>query len=207
MSRLHTGMRIGRWLLLERTVMTKRAKWRARCDCGSVKEVAASSLLAKTSSSCGCLRSEMLSESNLTHGESGTPLYRVWASMKDRCLNPDSEGFKDYGARGITIDSDWLEFERFKQDTGDRPSDIHSLERKNNDLGYCKSNVEWALPKVQARNRRGLRVIEYRGRSQCLSAWAEELGVSMAMLSTRLNRQRLGVEEAFTRPSRYKEKK
>jgi hypothetical protein len=36
-----------------------------------------------------------------THGMSGTRPYRNWAAMRNRCNNPNDEGYKNYGGRGI----------------------------------------------------------------------------------------------------------
>lgn len=46
-----------------------------------------------------------------THGESDSPNHpetvehRAWAHMKHRCFNPNNKYWKNYGGRGITVDS------------------------------------------------------------------------------------------------------
>lgn len=41
-------------------------------------------------------------------------MYRSWASMKDRCYNPNNISYKDYGGRGISVCYEWQEsFENF----------------------------------------------------------------------------------------------
>ena len=35
------------------------------------------------------------------------PLYGVWNGMKQRCCNPNNHKFKTYGARGISVCSEW----------------------------------------------------------------------------------------------------
>ncbi len=47
-----------------------------------------------------------------THGKSRvngkhTILYGRWANIKDRCSNPNSKDFPQYGGRGITICDEW----------------------------------------------------------------------------------------------------
>src|SRR5579859_3588880 len=49
------------------------------------------------------------------------PLYFVWASMRQRCLNPKAVQFKNYGGRGITVCDRWKNFDAFIADMGPRP--------------------------------------------------------------------------------------
>lgn len=197
---LTSNQRFGRLRLLERTVMTKRAKWLALCDCGNVTEVWASSLQAGSTKSCGCLRAEVVGAKNTTHGESKTALYRVWAAMLERCNKPESPSYRNYGARGIKVCKRWNSYAAFKKDVGDRPSPLHSLDRVDNDKDYRPSNVRWATRKEQARNTRRNIKIEYAGRVQTAADWAEETGISRATLLDRLQIQKLTAAEALTRP-------
>lgn len=90
-----------------------------------------------------------------THGLTQHPLYAVWFSMKSRCLTTTHHAFKDYGGRGIGVSSAWLEFEPFYEwavAAGWTPG--LSLERRNNELGYCAANCHFATKAQQAHNRR-----------------------------------------------------
>lgn len=52
-----TNLRVGRLLVLEFSELRKgKPYWNCRCDCGIEKAVAASSLMHKTTISCGCKR-------------------------------------------------------------------------------------------------------------------------------------------------------
>jgi hypothetical protein len=76
--------------------------------------------------------------------------------MKDRCYNPNVEGYKYYGGRGISICQEWIEdFEAFYQYMGPKPSPDHSIDRwPNGDGNYEPGNVRWATNTQQSQNRR-----------------------------------------------------
>jgi hypothetical protein len=84
-----------------------------------------------------------------------SPERSSWDNMKQRCLNPNDPRYKYYGARGIKVCDRWLNsFKNFREDMGRKPSQRHSLDRKNNDGNYEPKNCRWATRKVQMNNTR-----------------------------------------------------
>ncbi len=129
-------------------IKSREQFWLFRCECGNEKVIRVNNVKRGTTKSCGCLYS--------THGMKGTRTYISFVSMKDRCLNPNSTGYKYWGGRGIKICDRWLGkngFQNFLADMGERPIG-KSLDRKNNDKDYCKSNCRYATSKQQNNNRR-----------------------------------------------------
>lgn len=62
-----SGHRFSRLVLLEKVGEEQcgNARWRVRCDCGTVFEAALNNITSGHTKSCGCLRSEMLRKRNL----------------------------------------------------------------------------------------------------------------------------------------------
>jgi hypothetical protein len=90
-----------------------------------------------------------------THGMSGSPEYKSWVAMKQRCLNPKDASWKNYGGRGIKVYGLWMLFKNFIVDVGLRPSPEYSLDRyPNNDGNYEPGNVRWATRQQQIDNQR-----------------------------------------------------
>jgi hypothetical protein len=186
-----SGQRFG---LLEAKEQTGRDKsgavlWRCLCRCGGETVVTTGDLRRGNTASCGCLRT--------THGhtrgkdkrgyQSATAEYTAWRSMRSRCNNPAFKGYEHYGARGIRVCPEWEEsFEAFYTAVGPRPSPKHSIHRIDNDAGYVPDNVCWALPLVQANNKRNVSRISIDGRAQTVAEWAREAGLNKHTLFGRI---------------------
>jgi len=128
------------------------------CDCGQETEARKDWLLRGAKSSCGCYRREhsrLLGEQTVIHGMSGTPEYKSWQSVKQRCLNPISKTYPGYGGRGIQVCQEWQDsFMAFYDHIGPRPSASHSIDRIDNDGNYEPGNIRWATRSQQVQNSR-----------------------------------------------------
>ena len=142
-----SGRRYGKWLVLGKSLSrTRPVYWTCQCICGAVRDVQAGSLKNGTSTSCcSCART--------SHGEARSSTYRCWVNMRQRCKNVKHPQYKDYGGRGIAVCEEWATFKTFFEDMGRKPERL-SLERVDNNAGYCKSNCIWATKTEQVRNSR-----------------------------------------------------
>lgn len=81
-------------------------------------------------------------------------LYVTWRGMIRRCHDPRDPNYRYYGHRGIKVTKKWREdFWSFVADMGTRPEG-HTIDRKNNEVGYRKSNCRWATVTQQNNNKR-----------------------------------------------------
>jgi hypothetical protein len=136
------------------------------------------------------------------HGMKHTPEYAIWSALKNRCLNPNDPRWDSYGGRGITLSEEWQHsFRAFIQDMGSRPTSDHSIERINNDKPYSATNCRWGTRLEQARNKRNNRLLTFKGKTQCVSAWAQDLGIPNKTILSRLCAG-WSVENTLSRPIR-----
>lgn len=167
--------------------------WSFRCSCGSEYRTLGARVKIGHVKSCGCLKKERhtsfgqnMLKHRVKHGLHRHPMYYTWIRMRHRCLSPKDKQYKNYGARGITIDKRWDKFENFLEDMGTKPSPQHSLGRIDNSRGYSKRNCRWETWLQQENNKRSNRFITYDGKTQTQSQWAKELGIGVDTLSLRL---------------------
>lgn len=197
-----SGQRFGYLVATSRCAPPKNqggAHWLCRCDCGAVTIANPHQLLSGKKRSCGCRKRELLRKASLKHGGFGTPEYAIWNNMRDRCQNPNSSNFADWGGRGITVCERWQSFENFYADMGARPSPRHSIDRIDNDGPYTSENCRWATQSQQSRNTRRTALITFNERTQARDDWAEETGLPGPTIQRRLDRG-WSVEKALTTP-------
>jgi hypothetical protein len=160
-----TGMKFGRLTVMwPAGLKGKNVVWMCSCECGSYHAALGYNLTNGHTQSCGCLLKELLRDRikgnpiALSHGQARngrrTPEYQSYISAKDRCNNPNTPSYEDYGGRGIQLR--FNSFEEWFAELGPKPEPKHlySVNRINNDGHYEIGNVEWTTAKEQIHNRR-----------------------------------------------------
>lgn len=186
-----TGQRFVRLTVLAFSgVKCAHAYWLCRCECGKETVAQAGHLRSGQYKSCGCLSREQTRARFTTHGKRKSPEYQSWRAMIERCCNHSNASYGNYGGRGIIVCERWrTSFEAFYADMGPKPAGNRiSIERLNNNGHYEPGNCKWATMNEQQRNTRNSVLLTFRGRTQCIAAWAEELGIKRSTLAARIRR-------------------
>lgn len=132
------------------------------CGCGQI-----TSIIRKTVRKLGLIKGQHYryigGHNRLRHGGARkgghSAEYTIWASMKQRCTDPNLPSYKNYGGRGVGLCDRWYDFANFIADMGPRPSPYHMIERIDNNRGYSPDNCVWISSFVQQnRNRRCVRL-------------------------------------------------
>ena len=199
-----TGIRYGNLIVLEKAESSKTgcARWRCRCElCGSETVVFASHLKSGRTKMC----SKCEKKRRVTHGLSHDPIYTVWKAMLRRCETPESEHYRDYGGRGITVCEDWHDLRIFAEwaySSGfDPTAEIGecTIERMDVNGNYRPDNCFWANMKAQGRNRRNNHLLQTTDGSKTITELSESAGILVTTVSGRLSRG-WSVEAALNTP-------
>ena len=130
---------------------------------------------------------------NTTHWLTGTKFYRAYQALKKRCTNKNYEYYHRYWWRWI--ENTWNTFEEFYSDMYESYlkhiynhwAKNTTLDRRDNDLNYSKSNCRWATNKTQARNRTWrCKLITYKWITKQLIQWSEDTWIKSSTIRMRL---------------------
>lgn len=202
-----TGMTFDCWTVLGYSHKHKYGHstvlhWFVECKCGTRKVLSVTALKWGNSTSCGCMRPQLISASRTTHGDTGSPEYLTWKSMLERCSSDNFVGRKYYIDKGIKVCDRWItSYANFLFDMGRKPSVKHSIDRIDGSKDYSPDNCRWADSKTQCRNRSSSRMITYQGRTLCVTEWAEVFKMSVHAIRGRV-RAGWSLEDTFTAPVR-----
>lgn len=167
----------------------KRYLWECQCDCGNTTIVYPQQMITGRQKACRCGKSVTFHEMHYKHGGAGTRLYEIWCSMKKRCNNPHAKNYARYGGRGITVCSEWEQFEPFRDwalSVG--YAEALTLERKDVNGNYCPENCTWIPQKRQARNRTSNKNIQINDETHTLVEWCEIRKLNYSTVYSRIRR-------------------
>jgi len=206
-----TGQKFGRLTVISlHSIQGRhRVRWLCQCECGNKSIVITDNLRKYHTQSCGCLQIEHTIKANTTHGLSKHRFYNIWRDMIQRCLDKNSDTYNRYGALGVTICSQWLKFENFRDDMyksylthidqfGEKNTTIDRFPDKNGN--YCSENTRWANLIEQANNKRNNHFLTFNGQTMTMSQWERELNFVPNTLHSRITTSGWSTQKALTTP-------
>lgn len=137
------------------------------------------------------------------------PLFARWRFWKQACYNPNCPNYPAIGARGVRVgfDNFWAMATWVEDNLGLPPLGMSSkLARIDQDGDYAAGNLRWETGSELVSRSAHANIVEYKGRRQCLSAWAKELGFYPATLYNRINIYGWTIERALETPTDLKYK-
>lgn len=154
---LEVGQRFGQYTVI-RELPYVRGQRQSRnvlcqCDCGRTKIVEKYKLLAGISYACH-VRTE--------NWQGHRRMAKILITMRQRCYNPRSSGYKNYGGRGIVMCEEWRSgFTDFRDwALANGYTDQLTIDRIDNDGPYSPDNCRWVPNSVNARHRRNTNVVD-----------------------------------------------
>lgn len=174
-----------------------KTHWICRCSCGNEENVCYASLTKGVSTRCVKCYQKAMPVHGYTCNKNRHPLYNTWITMIARCENKNSNSYKNYGGRGISVCDRWKKLENFTEDMGEKPFKNASIDRVDNSKGYYKENCRWANNKEQMRNTRKTIFLTYNNETRCLNEWAEFFKIKPNTLYAYLKRNCHAFDEAY----------
>lgn len=182
---------IGDFLILDNWNENGNTIYKAKCvHCGEIKEGGRTII---DHAICDCQKNIRLCNRNIRLGN-------IYHGMIERCENPNTDGYKNYGGRGIKVCNEWKTyppFEKWALENG--YADCLSIDRIDVNGNYEPSNCRWVDNKTQALNKRNNHYITFNNKTQTAQEWGEEIGIKPNTIIYRLKRG-WSVERALTTP-------
>ena len=203
------GYRHGRWTVISEHFPVERSDRvqyyvKCQCDCGTERTISVSDMKLGKKISCGCFRTDLYT----THGDAAPgrrhPLYGVWAGMLQRCGNPKSPNWHDYGGRGISVCPEWVDSYTAFRDWS-LANVFHSsleIDRIDNNGNYTPENCRWTTRQVNSNNTRFNRHLVAFGERKTVAEWSRDprCAVRYDTLYTRIHKYGWDAERAIAMP-------
>lgn len=147
--------------------------------------------------------------------------YKSWCKIKERCFNPNSNSYNNYGAKGITMSDEYTsDFLAFYEEVGECPGQgrYWSIDRIDNTKGYVKGNMRWSNMTLQSRNKSAYRnnntgftgVQWYQhpqGSLYAVATWGEFVDGIRKVRNKKFSVKKHGLLPAFAMACKYREDK
>lgn len=124
-------------------------------------------------------------------------LKKIYYGMKQRCYNPKSISFKNYGERNITVCEEWLEdfINFYNWAVSNGYDDNLTIDRIDNNKGYSPENCRWVTKSFNSAHtsRWGKQDVEtytFKNETKTIGEWAKQYGMTYGRLRTELKKEK-----------------
>lgn len=133
---------------------------------------------------------------NIKHNMYGTPTYKSWSEMIQRCENPHNISYKNYGGKGIKVCDEWHNFKSFYRDMGKRRVGT-TLDRIDVNGDYEQKNCRWATSEQQHNNMTTNVYYMIDGEKMTLSQISRKYNISRSNLANKIYINKMDILEAI----------
>ena len=176
----------------------RKAVWLCACKCGNKIEVESDKLVTGNTKSCNCLH-KAATKQNIKRAIESQTKYKTkeekdimhkFLQMKNRCYNPRSRAYINYGARGIKICEKWLKnpFSFFEWSINHEYKKGLTIDRIDVNGNYEPSNCRWITNLQQQNNKRNNHYLEYNGEKHTIAEWSRITQIPASTISDRIRR-------------------
>lgn len=146
---IYIGTKYNHWTIID---IAKRIKdcgieVVCKCDCGTIRIIQLNALKRGKTKSCGCI--------NKVNYSTKDSLYKIYNHIKGRCYCKTDKKYKNYGGRGISVCSSWLNdynnFRSWSLENGYKPG--LTIERIDVNGNYEPNNCKFISISEQANNK------------------------------------------------------
>jgi hypothetical protein len=162
-----------------------KTKLICKCSCGNTRSIESWTVTSGTTKSCGCLWLKSITK----HNAYGTPLYKIWQTMRGRCQETKGKKFPHYKGRGIKVCERWSDFNNFYADMIPTYIPGLTIERKNVNGDYEPSNCCWIPKSEQGDNKTNTWMVDSPWGRISVKKAAELAGISIATIKGRCVRK------------------
>jgi hypothetical protein len=126
-------------------------------------------------------------------------IFNAHRNIQQVIYNENSPAHQVWVKNGIPLEEDLGSLQQFTEwvvkRLGPPPFPEARLVRKDQSRGYLRKNLEWNSHKIQGQRLLRTARIKFRGRTQGVKAWAEELGISYNVIYHRYCRGTLNLKQ------------
>ncbi len=176
-----------------------------KCTCGKTVITQCAGIINGHSKSCGCYHSETAKKTHTKFAHYPWPLRMVYQCMISRCYRPNSNGYKDYGNRGVKVCDEWLNdrelFFKWALENGWQKGMHVDKDKIGNGLLYSPAMccVLSPVENSQYKRKGNVRLFKYKGKIRGLKEIAKMTGLRHSFLAQRIYKQKDSLSQAIKR--------